>query len=259
MRSLFSSITESLLRVYRAARHLAEWLLYDHRQETDTGRRLEPAELGLEHPDAEAYQPSRWSALRALLPKSNVGPEDVFVDFGSGMGRVVQAAANYPFGRVIGVEISEQLHEIAVRNFDRNRHRLACQDVEFINSDAVSFAVPDDMTYAYFFNPFTGETFRKVLDNIIASLDRNPRRLVLIYHMPEMRQVVDDSGRFRLLEERQTARTTTTRIYESVPAGAAAEPAPQPSHGRVRDGRERPVTAFRGGRVRAILGGLGSR
>ena len=35
------------------------------------------------------------------------------------------------------------------------------------------------MTYAYFFNPFEGEAFSRVLAKIIGSLDRNPRRLTI--------------------------------------------------------------------------------
>jgi precorrin-6B methylase 2 len=256
MRSLFARLSDAVLRAYRAARHLAEWLLYDRRQEFDTGRKVELEELGLDHPDREAYQPTRWSTMRSLMPKSSVHPGDVFVDYGSGMGRVVQLAAAYPFERVIGVEISEELNEIARRNFERNRRRFNCKRVEFVTRDAVSFEVPVDMTHAYFFNPFKGETFRAVLDNIIASIDRNPRRVVLIYHLPEEKQMVEDSGRFRLVDEKRTARTVTARIYESVPAASPSGGNGVPEGHQIRRrGSQRRVASARSARerIRATL------
>ena len=46
-----------------------------------------------------------------------VDSDDVFIDLGSGKGRMVlAAAARYPFKRVIGVELAEQLHEVARAN-----------------------------------------------------------------------------------------------------------------------------------------------
>jgi precorrin-6B methylase 2 len=215
MRSMLRRIKEAPFRVYRSARHLAEWLRYDRRQTVDTGRHVSLESLGLDHPDRVQYEPTRWNALRTLLPKSDIGPDDVFIDFGSGMGRAVQQAAAFPFARVVGVEISEELNEIARTNFERNRARFACQQAEFVTNDATEFPVPDDLTYAYLFNPFTGETFRKVLGNIIASIDRNPRRLILIYHLPTEKDAVEATGRFRLIREKKTARTVSARIYES--------------------------------------------
>lgn len=103
---------------------------------------------------------------------------DVFVDFGSGKGRIVYQAARYPLKRVIGVEISEKLNEIASANIEQNRSRLRCQDVELVTCDAADYGIPDDMTIAYFIYPFAGETFRHVIENIVDSLVRNPRQFV---------------------------------------------------------------------------------
>jgi hypothetical protein len=62
-------------------------------------------ELGVAAPDRLNYKPAPWFALRRALPRRSVTPDDVFLDFGSGMGRLVfQAALWYPFKRVIGVE-----------------------------------------------------------------------------------------------------------------------------------------------------------
>lgn len=150
------------------------------------------------HPDRVWYQASGWSYLRRALPRTEVDEHDVFVDFGSGKGRVVYQAALYPFKRVIGVEIAPELSEIARQNLERNRHKLACPNVEIVTSDVATFEIPDDMTVAYFYYPFVGETFRRVIDSIIASLDRRPRRVRLVYGLPVMEEYILGTGRFRL-------------------------------------------------------------
>jgi hypothetical protein len=69
------------------------------------------------------------------------------------------------------------------------------------------------MTYAYMFNPFNGPTFDKVVGNIVASLDRAPRPLRVIYVMPVDHEALMATGRFRLLR-----RVRTTRLVSPVEA-----------------------------------------
>jgi SAM-dependent methyltransferase len=184
----------------------------------------EPAvELDHFHPDRTHYLPSGWLDLRRSLPRRAVRPTDVFVDFGSGKGRVVYEAAKYPFAQVIGVEISAKLNEVARRNIERNRHKLVCRNIELVTSDAAGFEVPDDMTVAYFFHPFGGETFDAVLANIVASLDRNPRRLTLIYQLPLDGDRILATGRFELTRT-PVGRLDSRRIavYASTPPRSPA-------------------------------------
>lgn len=143
------------------------------------------SEFGLAQEHRVDHVPTGWRALARILPRSEVGQGDVFIDFGSGMGRiVVQAARNYPFRRVIGVEISPELYEIEMRNVDRNRHRLRCKNVELVNADVLDYHVPDDVTIAYFYNPFTGPIFEHVLAELCQSVERNPREIRIIYLCP---------------------------------------------------------------------------
>jgi hypothetical protein len=53
------------------------------------------------------------------------------------------------------------------------------------------------MTVAYMYNPFKGEVFRKVMANIVASLDRRPREVRLVYLLPSMDTLVQETGRFK--------------------------------------------------------------
>jgi SAM-dependent methyltransferase len=185
---------------------------------------ISPEELGLSPVNQERYKPSQWLALRRILPLADVGPDDVFIDFGSGMGRVVyQAAARYPFRRVIGIELAHRLHAIAEGNVERTRERLRCRDVELLCTDATTYEVPDDVTVVYMGNPFSGPIFEAVIEQIVASVLRNPRRVRLLYFNPVEEGMVLAAG-FRLTKTlpglrpgKEWSRSNSTRRYEIGP------------------------------------------
>jgi SAM-dependent methyltransferase len=172
------------------------------------------------HRERVGYQPSSWVFLASVLRRREVRPDDVFVDFGSGKGQVVYQAARYRFARVIGVEISPRLTEMAERNIERNRGRLKCRDISLVTSDAAEFEIPDDMTVGYFYFPFSGDTFRTVIDNIVRSLDRNPRDVRLIYALPALEKEILATGRFERVRTRRIAHTMGRQVsmYASRPA-----------------------------------------
>jgi SAM-dependent methyltransferase len=181
-------------------------------EETDGRITLET--LGLDHPDRLYYTASPWWILRWLLPKSDVKPSDVFVEFGCGKGRVVlDAARRYRFRRVVGVELSPDLSAVARRLVAQEQRRLRCHDVAIETTDAVRFPVPSDMTYAYLYNPFRGKTFEDVCANILESLDRFPRPLRMIYLNPVAHETLVGTGRFHLVR-----RVRSTRFGHEVAA-----------------------------------------
>lgn len=167
---------------------------------TDTIEPVSKEELGLGsgmHP----YQASGRSALRRGLRGYEVGPSDVFLDLGSGKGRVLFLAARHPFKRVIGVEISEELNEVARANLDRSTGRLKCRDVEIVTADITRYEVPDDVTVVFLGNPLDGPLFREMLGRLLESLDRRPRRMRLLYWhgAAAERSHLESTGRFTLV------------------------------------------------------------
>lgn len=159
----------------------------------------------LEHfePDFVHYEPSAWLPMRWAMRRISPGPDDVFVDFGAGKGRVVCEAARHPFSRVIGVEVAPTLVETARENVDLNQSRFKCQNVELVTADAAEWEIPPDMTVAYLYHPFAGDTFERTLENIMRSLADHPRKLRLIYVCPVLEQHIIDSGYFRPVTRRR--------------------------------------------------------
>jgi SAM-dependent methyltransferase len=172
-----------------------------------------------DHPDRVQYIPSAWHVLPRALRYLSVSDQDVFVDFGCGKGRVLHQAAKRPFRKVLGVEISPELAEIARANLARRQHRHRCQEIEIVVSDVADFRIPDDLTIGFFFHSFKNETLDALLGNIIDSIERHPRRVRLIYVFPLNGSQVLATGRFRLLKEQWTPYLDTpgsrVAIYES--------------------------------------------
>jgi SAM-dependent methyltransferase len=200
------------------ARRLAALLLFRSVYE-QTADRVGLESFGLAHPDRVGYTASPWWVLRWLLPQSDIRPSDVFVEFGCGKGRVVlDAARRYPFSRVVGVELAPDLSDVARRLVARERRRLRCANVTIETADATAYTVPDDMTYAYLYNPFNGATFERAFGNIVASLDRAPRPLRVIYVNPAEHETIAATGRFRLVRRVHTTRLVfpvRAAVYEA--------------------------------------------
>ena len=165
------------------------------------------------------YVASAWHVLPRALRYLGVSERDTFIDFGCGKGRVLHQAARWPFHRVIGVEVSPELAEIARGGLAAREHRHRCRNVEVVVSDVSQFRVPDDFTIGYFYRPFGEETLGTVLRHIVGSIDRNPRRVRLIYVSPWTNSaVILATGRFRLLKEQSSTvrrRVDHVAIFES--------------------------------------------
>jgi len=204
----------------RLRRTLAQ-LAYEKRYGVRTAELIELDKLGIAGEGRGYYVAASWRTLRRTLSRKEITPRDVFVDFGSGMGRMVLEAARFPFGRVVGVELSEELHRIAEDNVRRTRQRLLCRDIELVQGDVLNYEVPDDLSVVFFNNPFQGTVFSTVIERLVMSLDRNPRHLKIIYYNPVEERTILGTGRATLARELVHARRRTagtpfglTKVYE---------------------------------------------
>jgi hypothetical protein len=63
-----------------------------------------------------------------------------------------------------------------------------------VTTNAADYTIPDDITVAYFFHPFEGETFKRVINNLCASVAKHSRPLRIIYGNPVMRDYLIEQG-----------------------------------------------------------------
>jgi SAM-dependent methyltransferase len=102
--------------------------------------------------------------VRALL-EVPVGEDDVFIDLGSGLGKVAALARLLSGARVRGIELQRRLIDRAP----------TLEGVEFVHAD-VREAPLGDGTVFFLYNPFTGSVLREVL----ARLHEVARRHALV-------------------------------------------------------------------------------
>ena len=132
------------------------------------------------------YQPSEPALFREILDALPAAVDGfTFVDLGSGKGRTLLMASSYPFRRIVGMELLEELNAVAVQNIARYRgQEQRCFAIESHAGDARYFHFPDEPTVLYLFNPFPRHIWREVLANLQKSLQASPREFYVIYHNP---------------------------------------------------------------------------
>jgi SAM-dependent methyltransferase len=148
------------------------------------------------------YQPTESALfhemLEALRQQSQSDFCDfVFVDMGSGKGRTLLMASDYPFRRIVGVELLPALHQAAQENLSKYRSETRkCIALESICADATEFALPAEPTVLYLFNPFPEAGLKRMIANLEQSLQARPRTVYLLYHNPLLESVVSESAAF---------------------------------------------------------------
>jgi|SRR5579884_116963 len=135
----------------------------------------------------------------------------VFIDFGSGKGRMLLRASERPFQKVIGVEFAPELHRIAVENIRRYRNpRQQCRDVVSLNQDAAEYEFPISDAVLYLFFPFQKAVMAPLLQRLDQSLRDHPRAVFLIYMNPELASLLDEMRCMELFRV-----TRYYRVYRS--------------------------------------------
>lgn len=145
------------------------------------------------------YEATSASLICAILQSLPVDTKDFeFVDLGSGKGRVLLVASEFGFTRIVGIEISRELHEIAQRNVRRYRAAVkAAAAIEVRNHDATGYRFGRAPVVLFLFNPFDQATLRQVLAELETSLSEHPRDALVIYVNPRFRRDFDRSPFFR--------------------------------------------------------------
>jgi hypothetical protein len=130
------------------------------------------------------YQASEPELFHEILRALPVAPEGfTFIDLGSGKGRTLLMASDYPFRRIVGVELFDELHRIAQQNIAGYRsEQQRCFNIEAHCGDARKFQFPQEPLVLYLFNPFPDYVLRTVLENLRTSVTSHPREVYVIYH-----------------------------------------------------------------------------
>jgi SAM-dependent methyltransferase len=179
------------LRRYRQSRAATSLFVadeFDQAYGTETTVRVHATDLEIANPNwihASPYFPTPSRLLPEVLAGLDLQFDKLtFVDLGSGKGRMVLMAAQFPFRRIIGVEFSEQLHDVATTNLFRYSGPKRCSRIQLLCQDFTEFAFPTEPLFVFLYNPANAHLSSVLAQNLMRSLSRSPREVWILYVTP---------------------------------------------------------------------------
>jgi hypothetical protein len=106
-KTLRSVFARSIRPTYLFFRDGLTDLMFERPRRLHTSEIVRLEALGLSTEERVEHRPSGWLTLRRSLPKRDVSEDDVFIDFGSGMGLVVVEATRYRFFAALSASSSQ--------------------------------------------------------------------------------------------------------------------------------------------------------
>jgi SAM-dependent methyltransferase len=188
---------------------------FDQMHGTDTSGLVPARDLVTGHENDEhvtAYYGVAPSILRALVERwlTTAPPHHitdyVFLDIGAGKGRAAMLASEFPFRKVIGVELNAAMASIAQTNADIwvRAHKSdptasAIAPIRIVHEDALSFELPSNPALVFLFHPFEAPVLKAFLRRIEAAFAKRPNTLDLLYVNAEHSATFDRHPAFTLL------------------------------------------------------------
>lgn len=178
---------------------------YDYKYNLDTYSWVSNDELTQENETAthaSAYQAVKVLSLRQLLKTLRLNKDVVFVDIGSGKGRILLIASEFGYMEARGIELSKKLCDVAEQNLINYQTKIKTStQIKIINADASEYKISADENIFFLYNPFDEHIMRKVLDNISLSHQENDREILLIYAYPVKSDVVESYKNIRKIND----------------------------------------------------------
>lgn len=168
---------------------------FDLKYKTDTTSKifLEKLNISSENKSrGNPYQPTMARPFNRLMGKILLPADSVMVDFGCGKGRVLLLAVLGGVRRAVGVEFSAELCEIARKNVKIVEKQVGRKlQIEIVEADVAHYNINDEQNIFFLFNPFDECILNKVIGNILKSLRRRERKILLIYYNPIYQHAIE--------------------------------------------------------------------
>ena len=132
------------------------------------------------------YEPTSYIALETLLLNYEIKENDNLIDFGCGKGRLNFYLSYKTNANVLGIEMNHFFYDNSLANkksFLKN-HKKDKNKINFLNTMAQDYSIEKDDNKFYFFNPFSVQIFSTIINNILLSVEENPRTVDLILYYP---------------------------------------------------------------------------
>lgn len=148
------------------------------------------------------YEATPYAALDRLFQEYTFGLNDSVIDYGCGKGRVSFYIHHHFQIPVKGVEVNLLTFSEAMDNlvtYGRHQH----VPIEFDLAPAEKYEIGETDNRFYFFNPFSVQIFKKVVNRILDSVKAHRRQvdIILYYPMPDYTHFMKKNTPFQLVKE----------------------------------------------------------
>ncbi|AST90244.1 SAM-dependent methyltransferase [Sutcliffiella cohnii] len=151
------------------------------------------------------YEPTPYEALVLFFEQYSLTNKDRIIDFGCGKGRLNFFVHHFFGTRATGIEMDETFYKEALQNRRKYwlKRREIGDQIQFFQCLAENYSISKEDNVFYFFNPFTVQIFMKVVRNILASYEVEPRKLDIILYYPanEYTYYLEEQTPFYLFQE----------------------------------------------------------
>jgi hypothetical protein len=142
-----------------------------------------PSSNWIEGHDYRAIEPDRFGGVLTSL--GIFFDEYTFIDYGSGKGRALLLASDFPFKEIVGLEFSPELHRTAEENISRYRSPTQkCKNIRSVIVDFTEFDLPRGPLVLFFFDPCRGQVLEQAVSRIERSLMASSSPVYLAYVAP---------------------------------------------------------------------------
>jgi len=171
---------------------ITQWLdnRFDRRYGTDTTQYLHRSDFDLDaevadHARNYGASPDR-TFLRFLRQQQLDYSDYTFIDLGCGKGRTLLLASQFPFKKIVGVEVEPAIHATCLRNIAIRfaDSKVSQRPVEALCMSAGDYDFPDGNILLYLFNPFDEYIMRQVAQKLRRAVESTSRFIRIVYFHP---------------------------------------------------------------------------
>lgn len=130
------------------------------------------------------YEPTPYCVLERLCDSGLITGDNHVIDYGSGKGRAAIYLYDSCGCKVTGIELVRKFYESAKKNLASYGGDKDIP-IEFINTKAQDYDIPDTADALFFFNPFHFKTLKRVVKRVLESYERYSRLIRIFIYYPQ--------------------------------------------------------------------------
>jgi len=138
------------------------------------------------------YEGTSILMVDQLIRSNILSYDDTIMDVGCGAGILLVYLHSCGFTNLIGVELDADLFNLCGKNIDiyYKKANIKKRNINIIQGNALDLPIPDEVTVFYLFNPFFDEeTYFEWLCKVKESIDRNKRKIKIVFLFPTISSI----------------------------------------------------------------------